>query len=102
MTSTYDTNAMRARLLGLLKEHDISMRDASIKGNTTPGYLHSILKTGAEPTVQKLALICEKNGFSLAYVLFGFEISPETERLMALMEKEPQARDGILSLLDKK
>lgn len=102
MTATYDTNAMRERLLALLKEHDTSMRVASINGGTTPGYLHSVIKGGAEPTVQKLAQICTANGFSLAYVVFGFEISPETERLMTLMESEPQARDGILSLLDKK
>lgn len=101
MRETYDTTAMRQRLMALLDKHDLSMRDASIRGNTTPGYLYSVLKSGAEPTVQKLAQICEGNGFSLAYVLFGFEISPETERLMALMEKEPRARDGILSLLEK-
>jgi transcriptional regulator with XRE-family HTH domain len=102
MKPTYDTNAMRERLTGLLEQHELSMRDASIRGGTTPGYLYSIIKTGAEPTVQKLAKICEANNFSLTYVLFGFEISPETERLMSLMENDPQARDGILSLLDKK
>lgn len=102
MSATYDTNAMRERLQALLEEHNVSMRVASIKGETTPGYLHSVIKGGAEPTVQKLAQICDANGFSLAYVLFGFEISPETERLMSLMEKEPRARDGILALLDKK
>lgn len=102
MTANYDTNAMRERLSALLEQKGLSMREASRRGGTTAGYLHSVIKDGAEPTVQKLASICEANGFSLAYVLFGFEISPETERLMTLMEKEPQARDGILSLLEKK
>lgn len=101
MNGTYDTNAMRKRLLLLLEQSGLSMREASKRGDTTPGYLHSVLKDGAEPTVQKLAKICEANGFSLAFVLFGFEISPETERLMTLMEQDTRARDGILALLEK-
>ncbi|WP_333696820.1 hypothetical protein [Phaeobacter italicus] len=102
MQMTYDTEAMKDRLRTALEKADVSWRAASIKGGTTPGYLHSVLKEdGAEPTVQKLARICAGNNLSLVYILFGFEISPEAEKLLSLMEAEPKSRDAILALLEK-
>lgn len=91
---------MRERLENLLEKADISMRAASQKAGLTPGYLYSILKEGREPTVANLTKICQANNFSLAYLLFGFEISPATEKLIELIESSPERRDAVLALLD--
>jgi len=90
---------MRQRLEEKLVEAGVTMRLASSNAGLGKGYVHSVIKAGTEPTVKKLAKICEANGISLAYVLFGIDMSPETQKLVELMESDPDRRDSILSLL---
>ncbi|MEO1421326.1 MAG: XRE family transcriptional regulator [Pseudomonadota bacterium] len=99
MRAEFDIAAMRARLAEALKDSGISMRKASLNAGLGHGYVHSILNEGKEPTVQQLAKICSENDISLVHVLFGFEISPETEELMKLISSDPAKRDAILALL---
>lgn len=99
MKDTFDIEAMRARLRTSLKEKGLSKRQVSIKAECGPGYLHSILEDGKEPTVTKLAQICNAAGLSMSYILYGMQLSPETERLISLFEEHPEKRDGILALL---
>lgn len=94
-----DGIAMRERLKEKLDQAGISMRNASANAGFGNGYVQSVVKDGIEPTVKKLAKICEANGISFAYVLFGIEMSPETRKLLKLMESDPAKRDGILALL---
>lgn len=102
MTQNNEIDGMRARLAEKLAEAGVSGRAASEKAGLGAGYISSVLKNGQEPTVANLAKICAANGISLSYVIFGIEISPETRRLLDLMEKDPQATASILALLDRR
>lgn len=101
MTVAFQIDAMRSRISTALAEKNISKRQASLDAGLGPGYLHSILDEGKEPTVTKLAQVCNSIGVSLAYVLYGAEISPEVEQLISLIDENPQKRDAILALLQK-
>lgn len=99
MSSDFDIDAMRQRLDEALEKKGLSMRAASLKADLGPGFAHSIIKDGKEPTVTKLAALCEAAEISLSYILYGVKLSPETEKLIALIEANPEKRDGILALL---
>lgn len=99
MDNTFDIEGLRSRLRSALEERGISMRQASLNGNCGAGWVHSILEDGKEPTVSKLAAVCYGSGLSLSYIMYGLEVSPETERLISLIEANPEKRDGLLALL---
>ena len=99
MTKNFDIDQMRARLTAALKERGLSKRGTSLKANLNPGFIHGILIEGKEPTIANLAQVCEAIGVSLSYIIYGYEITPETERLLRLIEEHPEKRDLILGLL---
>ncbi|MDV4167787.1 helix-turn-helix transcriptional regulator [Rhodovulum sp. FJ3] len=99
MTSETDISGIKDRLRESLEKAGISMRAASVAAGLGPGYVHSLIKDGTEPTVSKLAQICSKNGISFAYVLLGVDMDPETRRLLELIEADPKRRANILALL---
>ncbi len=101
MTDSYDIAAMKERLALALKKAGISHNAASLKAGASTGYVHSILSGNADPGTKKLATICRANGISFAYVVFGFEMSPETEELLSLFEAHPEQRDNILALIKR-
>lgn len=96
------TDDWRSRLTVALADRKLSHRAASLGAGLAPGYVHSLLKEGKDPSVDNLSKVCAAAGISLSFVLFGFEISPATERLMALAEADPQQRDHLLALLEKR
>lgn len=100
MNYVFDIDQMRTRLAQALKDRGLSKRSVSLKTELGPGYLHSILEENKQPSVGNLAKICSSVGVSLSYILYGIELSEETERLIALIEANPAKRDGILALLD--
>jgi hypothetical protein len=75
------------------------MRAVSKDAGLGAGYLHGVLREGKEPGVDHLILICDQLGVSFAYVLLGFEVTPETLRLVEVIEREPERRDAVLRLL---
>lgn len=88
------------RLAKALKRAGISQRRASLGAGLGPGYVNSILKEGKDPTVANLMAVCSAADISLTYVLFGFDISAETEELMELLGRAPQEkRESLLTLL---
>lgn len=102
MTEVYDTDSMRKRLKESLDNAGLSMRAASLNAELAKGYVHSVLEEGREPTVAKLAQLCTKNNISLAYVMFGLNLNPETERLIQLIEADPAVRAAVVSILERK
>lgn len=72
----------------------------SLAAGLGPGYMHSILTEGKEPTLTRLASICEQLEVSMMYILYGIELSKETEEILSLLEANPDRRDGILKILD--
>lgn len=99
MDTSFDIDAMRDRLRDTLEEKGLSKREVSLKANLGAGFVHSILAEGKEPTVSKLASVCEAAGISLSFIIYGVKQSPETEKLISLIETNPEKRDGILALL---
>lgn len=94
-----DLDLVRQRLSDAITQKGISKRSVSLASGNGPGYVHSILSEGKEPTVTNLAAVCDVVGVSLYYILYGVEVSPETEAIIKKLEENPNARDGILALL---
>jgi transcriptional regulator with XRE-family HTH domain len=101
MIESYDIDAMRTRLDAVLKKEGISYTAASQKAGASKGYVHSVIAGTADPGTKKLANICRANGISFAYVVFGFEMSSETEELISLFEARPEQRANILALIKR-
>lgn len=99
MDTLSEISGLRARLVEQLDHKGITMRAASVNANLGPGYVHSVVKDGQEPTVAKLAAICAANDISFSYVVLGVEVSPQTKRLLEMIGRDEKARDGILALL---
>ncbi len=89
----------RCRLAEAIKKSGKSERAVSLAAGKGPGYVHSILKEGKDPTLDNLIAICGIVGVSLPYIVYGYNISSEAEEILSLIEKSPQARDGILKIL---
>ena len=94
------------RLATAIVESGRSDRDISLsakppgKAQLGPGYVHSILKEGKDPTVGNLQAICEALGVSIYRILGGFDMTPETERLLRLLvDAEEGDRRSVLHLL---
>jgi len=99
MTDSLDFDALRARLRDGIKRNGLSMRAVSLSSGNGAGYVHSIVSEGKVPTVTNLAKICDAANLSLLYVMYGLDVSPETEAIIRRIEANPEKRDGILSLL---
>ncbi len=90
----------RTRLAAAMKERGLSLRAVSLQSGKGPGYLHSIISEGKEPGIDNLAEVCRIVGVTLPYVLYGYSISPETERFLRLFESRPDLREGIVKILE--
>lgn len=91
----------RARIRAAIKEKKLSMRRVSLDAGKAEGYLHSILADGKDPSIDNLTKVCEVIGISLPYALYGYDMTPETVRLLQLFESHPEKRDSILKLMDE-
>lgn len=90
----------RQRLEKGLKDKRLSKRGVSLSAGMGEGYVHSILKDGKDPTVDSFLKVCAASGLSPAYVLLGYDLTPEVEELLALWSAaSPATRDGILQIL---
>lgn len=101
MSDDFDTQAIKDRLHQSLKDASISLRAASINAGVGTGYVQHLVTSDVEPSISKLATICEKNGISLAFVLLGLDLSPQKQRLLDLIEKDPSKLESLLVLLEK-
>jgi transcriptional regulator with XRE-family HTH domain len=63
------------------------------------GYFTNIFKEGKEPTIGNLIAIVNELGISVSKILYGYDVSPETEEILGLIEKNPDLRAGILQIL---
>lgn len=97
----------RGRLAAAIAKSGRSEREISLsahppgKASLGPGYVHSILKVGKDPTVGNLQAICDAVGVSIYYVLGGFDITPEREEFLRLLvDADPKDVDAVERLLD--
>ena len=94
-----NTVGWKARLAAGIKKNGKSKREVSLAAGMGPGYVHSILKEGKDPTIDHLIKICAAAELSLYYVLIGVEASPETEEIVKLLEASKTKRQGLVQLL---
>lgn len=94
-----EVETWRDRLAAAIKRSGKSMRAVSISAGNAPGYVHSVLKGGKDPTIDNLLSVCREADVSLLRVLYGFDVTPETEEVLRLLELRPGARSGILQIL---
>ncbi|WP_234886437.1 helix-turn-helix domain-containing protein [Agrobacterium vitis] len=89
----------RARLSTALEKSDKSKRAVSLAAGLGPGYIHSILSEGKDPTVDNLIAVANALDVSVSYLLYGYDLTPETEKILSLLEKNPEARAGVFRIL---
>jgi len=78
-----------------------SKRAVSIEAGCGPGYVHSILAEGKEPTVDRLIAVAKALNVSLSWLLYGYHVSPEVEDLLRLLEDRPEAVDALKQILKR-
>lgn len=91
--------AWRERLSNAVTDSDKSKRAISLESGNGPGYVHSILNEGKEPTIDNLLAVCETLDVSAIYILYGLEVSTEEQELLRAVRDNPDKRNAILSLL---
>jgi len=92
----------RERLSQALKDRGLSMRDVSLRAGLAAGYVASLLgKEQKDPTISNLAAVCDAVGVSLPFVLYGYEITPEDQEIVAAMHENPVKRDAVITLIGR-
>jgi transcriptional regulator with XRE-family HTH domain len=94
--------AWRERLEEARIKSGRSKRSVSLGAKMGPGYYHSIMAEGKDPTIDSLIAICRELNVSLTWIIYGFEISPATEQLLSLIEENPEDRAAVLQILQKR
>lgn len=90
----------KRRLADGIEKQGLSQREVSLAAGKGPGYVNSLLKEGKDPTIDNLLAVTKAANLSVTWVLFGFELSRETEELVTEIEKSgPERRDGLLQFL---
>ena len=92
----------RERLREAVEASGRSMRDVSIDAKLSPGYLHSVLTEGKEPSIGKLAQITDALGASLIHILYDVEMTGDAEDLLRHYATLPDdQKEAFLNLLKK-
>lgn len=92
-------DSWRDRLKVAVEKSGKSQRAISLGAGMGAGYINSLLNEGKTPTIDNAIAICSQLNISLSYLLYGFEMGPETEQILVLLERNPSARSGILQIL---
>ena len=87
------------RRLAEIERAGMTQRSVSLKAGLGAGYVNSLVKEGKDPAVDHVLRICAALDVSAAYILFGFNVTPETERIMRAVEDSPERRAALVALL---
>lgn len=77
-----DKGLWRSRLQQAIDKSGKSLRSISLEAKVSPGYLHSILKEGKEPTLGRLIRIADTIGASLSNIAYGVKMTGDEEQLL--------------------
>lgn len=89
----------RSRLEAAVADSGKSKRAISLASDNGPGYVHSILSEGKEPTVEKLLAVCDQVPVSGIYILYGLDVRPDDLEILKALQDKPASRDGILQII---
>lgn len=92
----------RERLRVAIQDAGKSMRAVSLASGNGPGYVHSILSDGKEPTMDNLAAVCDAIPVSLIYILYGLDVSDEDFEILRALREYPEIRQGIYQIIRAK
>lgn len=94
--------AWKQRLSAAVDASEKSKRAISLDSGNGPGYVHSILTEGKDPTIAKLMAVCSAVPVDLGYILFGVDVSAaDREILSTIQTSPPEVRAAILQLLSR-
>lgn len=88
------TTGWRHRLAAIIDRSGRSKRSISFAAGMGPGYLHSLLTEGKDPTIESLSKLCKEVGVSLSFIVHGYVVTAEQEEFSTASQ-----RDAILTLL---
>ena len=83
-----------------LRKDKQSLRKVAKAADVSHTQITNIIEKGQSPSIETLEAICRARGVPLAWVLFGWPATKETEELLrALADLEPEIRDRLLGLI---
>lgn len=95
-----EQDGWKRRLAEGLEAKGKSKREVSLASGNGPGYVHSLLVEGKDPTIAKLIAVCEAADLSVIHVLFGVEMDRQTQEIVeALQGADDLRRASLLNLL---
>lgn len=94
-----DKEDWRQRLSAAIESSGKSKRSISQTSGNGPGYLHSILSEGKDPTITKLLAVCDAIPVSALLILFGHDVTPADAHILDLLHQNPSKRDAIQQLI---
>lgn len=102
MSENPKNTTWRDRLVQAIAGQGTSQRAVSLAAGFGPGLVNSWIKDNKDPTIGNLLSVCGVLGISSSWLLYGYEVTPETEEILRHLEANPEARDGILKILMSK
>lgn len=99
MVAKFNPTQMRERLLGVIKERGLSLREVSLGSGSSESYLSGVLNRGRDPQLAKLIAVCDFLGVSTTWVLYGFEIPDGADDIFQLLSEKPELTSSVASLL---
>lgn len=72
----------RGRLQEAIDAKGMTARSVSLAAKLSPGYVHSIIQDGKEPSISRLIAIADILGVSLSYLVYGVQMTAEEEDLL--------------------
>lgn len=99
MTEALNKSEWRNRLRQVLTEKHMSMRAVSLAAGLGPGAVHSWLVEGKDPSIANLIEVCRVLDVSLIYLVKGYNLTPEAEEVLGLLEGDAASRAAVLALL---
>lgn len=84
-----DTSGWRDRLRREIEAQKRTLRSVSMKAGLGESYVSGILNEMKDPSVERLAAVCNELHVSLSAILFGTTDTPEQEEFLNLLQRAP-------------
>lgn len=97
-----ENETWKSRLADAVNASDKSKRQISLDSGNGPGYVHSILSEGKDPTITKLIGVCRAVPASPLYIIHGLNVSPLHEQIITALEGNPDMAANVLAILGSK
>lgn len=91
----------RARLEAAILDSGKSMRAICIEAGLGNSYLHGVLRSGKDPTIDRLMAVCEAIPADPMHILLGLDASPGDMKILRALQTNPARRNAILELISE-